>query len=125
MAKVGLFVKDLNGTYCRLTLDNGEHILVNHDTSGFTAWLVIERLRLLGFSAERIFACDLEADEGKTALEFLTRDAAPGSVAASPLGAFVKYLKTCQSVAEVKVRCSALMAIHPSIHRPVDLSGGL
>jgi hypothetical protein len=29
-------------------------------------------------------------------------------VEATPLGAFVEYLKTCPSVAEVKTRCAAL-----------------
>ena|SRR5882672_677393 len=115
MAKVGLFVTVPNaGTYCRMTLDNGEKILINHDTRGFNAWLTIERSRLLGFSFERIFACNLDSDEAKTALSFLTRDTQPQFLDTSPLGAFVRYLKPCQSVEDIKARCAALMAIHRS-----------
>jgi len=36
MAKVGCSVVDPKaGAYCQITLDSGEKILVNHDTSGF------------------------------------------------------------------------------------------
>jgi hypothetical protein len=115
VTKVGLFVTLPNaGVYCRMTLDNGEKILINHDTRGFSAWLTIERSRLLGFSSERIFACNLESDEGRKALSFLTRDTQPQFLDTSPLGAFVRYLKTCHSVDEIKARCTALMAIHGS-----------
>jgi hypothetical protein len=112
MAKIGPVVTDPKaGAYCRITLDNGEKIIVNHEKSGR---LIIERLKLFGFSSERIFGCDLENAEGRTALRFLTRDVQPEGLDTSPLGAFVRYLKTCQSVEEIKARCSALMAIHRS-----------
>ena len=113
MAKVGRWVTDPKaGGYCRITLDSGEKIVVNHDKGGFKGGSVrVERLKLLGFSSDNIFACDLDSQEGKTALGFLTRDAQAQSLDATPLGAFVKYLRSCQSVAEVKARCTALMAI--------------
>lgn len=113
MGKVGRWVTDPKaGAYCTITLDSGEKIIVNHEKGGFKGgWLRIERLKLLGFSSDRIFACNLDSDDGKTALSFLTRDAQEKSLDATPLGAFVKYLQTCQSVDEVKARCASLMAI--------------
>jgi len=88
MAKVGRWVTDPNaGGYCRITLDSGEKIVVNHDTGGFKGGAVtIERLRLLGFRSDHIFACDLNSQEGKTALSLLTRDAQAQSLDATPLG---------------------------------------
>ena len=110
MAKVGRFVVDPKaGAYCQITLDSGEKIVVNHDKGGFKGGhLTIEVPKFLGLSSERIFSCDLDAGEGRAALTQLTRDARQGSVEATPLGAFVEYLKTCPSVAEVKTRCAAL-----------------
>lgn len=99
MAKVGRWITDPKaGAYCRITLDSGEKIIVNHDKGGFKGgWLTIERLKLLGFSSDRIFACDLDSQEGKNALSFLTCEATEQRPDATPLGAFVKYLKSCQS----------------------------
>ncbi len=113
MGKVGQFVTDPKaGGYCKITLDSGEKIIVNHDKGGFKGgWLTIEVPKLMGFSSDRIFACNLDSEEGKTALGFLTRDAQERSLDATPLGAFVKYLKNSAAVAEVKARCTALMAI--------------
>lgn len=112
MARIGQFVSDPKaGAYCRMTLDSGEKIVVNHDKGGFKGgWLTIERLKLLGFSSDRLFALHLDGEEGRTALGFLTRDAPARSLDATPLGAFVRYLKPCQSVDEVKAHCAALMA---------------
>ena len=112
MARVGQWVTDPKaGAYCRITLDNGEKIVVNHSKGGFKGgWLTIERLKLLGFSSERIFACNLDSEEGKAALSILTRDAQERSIDATPLGAFVKLLRDCPSVADVTARCQSLMA---------------
>jgi len=112
MAKVGRFVTDPKaGAYCQITLDSGEKIMVNHGAGGFKGgWLTIEVLKFMGFSSERIFACDLDSPEGRAALTHLTRDAGKGSVEATPLGAFVEHLRVCGSVAEVKTRCAALMS---------------
>jgi hypothetical protein len=112
MAKVGRWVTDPKaGAYCKITLDSGEKILVNHDKGGFQGGLLtIERIKLLGLSSDRIFACNLDSHEGKAALTFLTRDAQERSIDATPLGAFVKYLKNCRSIDEVKSRCASLMA---------------
>jgi hypothetical protein len=116
MTKVGRFVTDPKaGAYCQMTLDNRDKVVVNHDKGGFKGgWLIIERLKLFGLSSERLFACDMDSEEGKTALSFLTRAAPPHSLEATPLGAFINYLKTCRSVDEVKARRSALMALHRS-----------
>lgn len=110
MVKVGRFVVDPRaGAYCQITLDSGEKIVVNHDKGGFKGGhLTIEVSKFLGLSSDRIFSCDLDADLGRAVLTELTREARQGSVEATPLGAFVEYVKTCRSVAEVKTRCAAL-----------------
>jgi hypothetical protein len=112
MAKVGRFVTDPRASaYCQITLDSGEKIIVNHDKGGFKGGsLTIELSRLMGFSSERIFACNLDSPEGKAALGRLTLDARPDTVEATPLGAFVEYVKDCGSAAEVKRRCAALLS---------------
>lgn len=114
MTKVGRWVTDPKaGAYCKLTFDNGEKILINHDKGGFKGgWIIIDRVTYFGFGSERVFACNLDGEEGKTALAFLTADAEPRSLDATPLGAFVKLLKSATSVAEVTARCKSLMAIH-------------
>jgi hypothetical protein len=111
MAKVGRWVTDPKaGAYCTITLDSGEKIVVNHDKGGFKGGrLTIERPKLLGFSSDRVFECDLDSEQGQRALRSLTRDAQAESVDATPLGAFVNYLKSCPSVAAVKSRCGELM----------------
>jgi len=111
MAKVGRFVIDPKvGAYCRITLDSGEKILVNHDKAASRAGrLTIEVTKFLGFSSDRIFACDLDGPAGKAALAQLTRSAPEGSVGATPLGALVELVKTCASVKDVKQRCAVLM----------------
>jgi hypothetical protein len=113
MGKVGRWITDPKaGAYCTITLDSGEKIVVNHDKGGFKGGrLTIERLKLFGFSSDRIFDCDLDSQQGRSALSFLIRDAQEKSVDATPLGAFVKYLKSCQSVGEVEARCRSLMAV--------------
>jgi hypothetical protein len=95
MGKVGRFVMDPRaGAYCQIVLDSGEKIIVNHDQGGFRGgWLTIEVSKFMGFSSDRIFACALDSPEGKAALTELTRDAREGSVEATPLGAFVQYVK--------------------------------
>jgi hypothetical protein len=111
MPRVGRFVTDPRaGAYCRITLDSGEKIVVNHDKGGFKGGaLTIEAVKLMGLSSDRLFACDLDRPEGQAALADLTRDAPPGSVQATPLAAFVAHVKDAGSVAEVKARCRALM----------------
>jgi len=110
MPKIGPFVTDPNaGAYCQIRLDSGEKIIVNHDKGGFKGGrLTIEVSRLMGFSSERIFACNLDGQDGAAALSRLTGGAQGAD--ATPLGAFVKYVKDCGSVAEVKTRCAALLA---------------
>ena len=112
MAKVGRFVSDPKaGAYCQITLDSGEKIIVNHDKGGFKGGrLTIEVSKFMGFSSDRIFACDLDSAEGQAALARMAREARPGSVEATPLGACVEHIKGCASVADVKTRCAALMS---------------
>jgi hypothetical protein len=107
MSKVGHFIRDPKaGSYCQITLDSGEKVIVNHDT-----WrLTIELSKLFGFSSERLFGCDLDSPEGRAALAKLTRDAHPDTADATPLGAFVKYVKDCGTAAYVKARCEALVS---------------
>ncbi|HXH82202.1 MAG TPA: hypothetical protein VNN07_04650 [Candidatus Tectomicrobia bacterium] len=112
MAKVGQFVSDPKvGAYCRITLDNGEKILVNHDKGGFGGGrLTIESSKLMGLRSEQVFTCNLDAPDGRSALATLTHGAQPGSVQATPLGAFVDYVKDCRSIAEVRQKCEALLS---------------
>jgi hypothetical protein len=112
MAKVGPFISDPKaGAYCQITLDSGEKVIVNYDKGGFKGGRVtIELSKFMGFSSERIFTCDLDSPQGKAALAQLTRGAREGSVEATPLGAVVECVKHCRSVADVKVRCTALLA---------------
>jgi len=107
MARVGRFIRDPQaGSYCQITLDSGEKIIVNHDK-----WrLTIELSKLFGFSSDTIFGCDLDSPEGRAALAKLTRTAHPESADATPLGALVKYVKDCGTAADVKARCAALMS---------------
>ena len=107
MAKVGPFVRDQKaGPYCQITLDNGEKIIVNHARSNLT----IEQSKMFGFSSDVIFRCDLDSPAGQAALARLTREARPDSADATPLGAFVKFVKDCGSAADVKARCSNLVS---------------
>ena len=112
MARVGQFVMDPKaGGYCHVTLDSGEKLLVNHDQGGFKGGSVtISLVKLWGFSSETLYQCNLEGAEGKTILAELTRNAPPGGAAATPLGAFVNYVKECKSVDDVRVKCAALAA---------------
>jgi hypothetical protein len=111
MGKVGRFVVDPKaGAYCQITLDSGQKIIVNHDKGGFKGGhITIELAKLMGLSSERIFTCDLDGADGKAALTRLTRDAPKDSVGATPLGAFVEYVKDARSVDEVKTKCAALL----------------
>jgi hypothetical protein len=116
MTKVERWITDPEkGASCKLIFDNGEKIRIKHDKGWFKGgWLTIDRVTFFGFNSDRVFACNLDSEEGKTALSYLTRDVEPRSLDATPLGAFVKYLKSSGSVDEVKARCRSLMAIHRS-----------
>ena len=111
MGNVGRFVVDPKaGAYCQITLDSGQKIIVNHDKGGFKGGhLTIELSKMMGLSSERIFSCDLDGAEGKAALSRLTRDVPKDSAGATPLGAFVEYIKDARSVDEVKAKCASLV----------------
>jgi len=111
MAKVGQVVTIPTGSYCKITLDSGEKIIVNHEPGGrgtsAGARLTVDRLKLMGFSAETVVNIALDAPEGKAVLAELTKAetlGAPGSL----LHAFVTYVQACASVAEVVARCRQL-----------------
>ena len=110
MPRVGRFVTDPRaGAYCQITLDSGEKIVVNHEKGGFKGGrLAIESVKFLGLGSDRIFSCDLDSPAGQAALARLTREAKPGGIEATPLGAFVDYVKYSTSVADLKTRCAAL-----------------
>lgn len=110
MSKVGRFVIDPRaGAYCQITLDSGEKVVVNHEKGGFKGGLLtIEASKFMGLSSDRIFACDLDSPEGQHVLARLTRGAESGSLAATPLGATVAFVKDAATLAELKTRCAAL-----------------
>jgi hypothetical protein len=102
MAKVGRFVTDHAGMFCQIKLDSRERILVGHVGRGFSdGSITIEVLKFLRFTADSIFACDLESPQGKAVLTRLT----------TALGSFVAHLRTCKSVADVKAKCAAWESI--------------
>jgi hypothetical protein len=113
MGKVGRWVTDPKaGAYCKIALGGGETIIVKHEKGGFNGgWLTIERVKFMGLSSDRVFARNLDSEEGKTALRFLTRDATERSLDATPLGAFVKYVQSSQTVEEIEARCRSLRVI--------------
>jgi hypothetical protein len=112
MPKVGRFVTDPRaGAYCQITLDSGEKVIVNHDKGGFKGgWLTIEVSKLMGLRSDRIFACNLDSPAGHDVFTWLTRGAAPGSLAATPLGAMVEFVREAGTLGELKTRCAALMS---------------
>jgi hypothetical protein len=114
MGKVGAFVTDPKaGAYCQVTLDNGEKILVNHDQGGFKGGtLTIEKVKWMGLSSDRLVSYSLESPEARAAMARLTQGVAPDSTWATPLGAFVNYVKDCKSVDDVRAKCAAIMAGH-------------
>jgi hypothetical protein len=112
MTSIGPFIVDPKaGAYCRITLDSGEKILVNHDKGGFKGGrLTIEATKWLGLSADKVFECDLDSPGGKATLAHLTGASATASATSTPLGAFVDYIKDCRSVADIKTKCGALVS---------------
>ena len=112
MSKVGRFVTDPRaGAYCQITLDSGERIVVNHNRGGFQGGNVaVEISKFMGLSSERLAVCDLDSSEGRAALGRLTRGVVPGSVEATPLAAFVGYLKDSTSRADLEARWATLMS---------------
>jgi len=83
MAKVGQGVTIPAGSYCNMTRDSGERIVVNHEPGGrgasTGARLTIDRLKLRGFSSEAVVQIALDTAEGKAALAELTKEGTPGT----------------------------------------------
>lgn len=112
MPKVGPVIVDPRaGARCRVTLDGGEKIVVRQRKGGLDGGLLtIEVSKLMGFTADRIFACNLDSPAGRSVLAWLTRGAEPGSFAATPLGAAVAFVKDVGTLAELRRRSAALMS---------------
>jgi len=111
MGKVGRFVSDpKEGAYCQIALDSGEKVLVNHDKGGFKGGtLTIAQTKWMGLAGNTFFTCNLDTPVAKAAIARLTKGVDPQSAHATPLGAFVEYVKDCTDVAAVKAKCAALM----------------
>ena len=124
MAKVGRFIRDPKaGSYCQMTLESGEKIIVSHDK-----WrLTIELSKLFGFSSDTIFAWDLDSPEGRAALATLTRKRAPGKRGRNPAR---RVRELCQRVQhrggrEGSVRVANLAAMTRRPHgRAHEAEGG-
>jgi hypothetical protein len=112
MPKVGRFVTDPRaGAYCQITLDGGEKLVVNHEKGGFKGGLLtIEVKKFMGFASDRIFSCDIDTPAGQSVLAWLTRGAEPSSLAATPLGAAVEFVKEAGTLPQLMTRCAALMS---------------
>jgi hypothetical protein len=113
MAKIGTFVVDPKaGSYCHITLDSGERIVVSHDQGGFKGGtLTVLETRWWGFATgETLLTCNLDGPEGRAAMARLTEGVDPKSARATPLGAFVYTLAECKSLGDVRARCTALLA---------------
>ena len=116
MGKVGRFVTDPKaGAYCQVTLDSGEKVLVSHDKGGFAGSSVtIQEVRWWGLaSGETLLRCDLEREDGWRILARLIQGAPPTSARATPLGAFVEYVKDARSLSDMKAKCAALVSSGP------------
>lgn len=111
MAKVGRFVTDPRaGSYCYVTLDTGEKLLVSHEKSGQKGRLTVALVKLWGLNSEFLFAASLDSPVGQDIVARLTASATAGSADATPLGALVRYLKDADSLASARARCAALGA---------------
>jgi hypothetical protein len=113
MAKVGHMVVDPKaGAYCRVTLDSGEKLLVNHDRGDRTGGtLTVVEVKWLGLgSGETLFSAQLDTPEGRAAFERLTRPASAGGADRPPLSALLDSVVACPSIAELRARCQAAAA---------------
>lgn len=116
MAKVGRVVTDPTAaSYCRVTLDSGERIVVRHDMRrGADGLLTIEEVRWWGLvTGAIVFACDVESAEGRRLWTRLVEGAPPGSARATALGALVEYVKRCRPLSQVKAACEGLVSPEP------------
>jgi hypothetical protein len=111
MTKIGRFITDPKaGSYCYITLDSGEKILVSHEKGPAGQSVAIHELKWWGFaSGNTLFGANLESLEGQRILARLVEGAPPGSARATPLGALVEYVKDSRSLPELKALCAALV----------------
>jgi hypothetical protein len=110
MAMVGpLVVEPDVGSYCWITLDSGEQILISHDTENTrTGCIAIEVPNAFAFGSEPIFSCDLDSPGGRAAMAKATYRVRSSRAARTPLAVFVEYMKDAGSVAVVKFKCDVL-----------------
>jgi hypothetical protein len=105
MAKIGPFVTIPTGAYCNITLDSGEKIVVNYEEGGHgreaSPRLTVDRIKMMGFSSERVFELDLATATGAATLAALTEAGTSGSA----LRRFVAHVQECRSVAELVAHC--------------------
>ena len=79
MAKLGRLVTDPRaGSYCYVTVDAGEKLLVSHEKSGQKGRLTIALVKLWGLSSELLFAASIDSPDGQDILAHLTVGAARG-----------------------------------------------
>jgi len=112
MAKIGTFVVDPRaGSYCNITLDSGDRLIISHDQGGFKGGtLTVLETRWWGFATgETLLTCNLDSAEGKATMARLTQGVDPKSARATPLGAFVYTLAECKSLADARARCTAVL----------------
>lgn len=111
MAIVGpLIIEPDASSYCWITLDSGEQILISHDTEDAKkGCITVEAPNGFAATLEPLFACDLDGRDGRTVLAELTYGVRARKVVGTPLAVFVEYFKDCGSVAVVKSKCDALL----------------
>jgi hypothetical protein len=113
MGKVGRFVTDPKaGSYCQITLDSGDKIIVGHDKGAYKGGTVtVSQVKWWGLgTGETLGTLDLDSPAGKAVLARLTQGAAPESARSTPLGAVVEYVKDCKSLDDVRSRWAQLGA---------------
>jgi hypothetical protein len=113
MGKIGHMVVDPKaGAYCRVTLDSGDKLLVNHDRGDRTSGtLTVQEVKWWGLgSGETLFACRLDSAEGRAAFERLVGAALAGEARQAPLPALLASVASARSITELRARCQAATA---------------
>jgi hypothetical protein len=89
--------------------------MVSQDRTGFAVGIVtIQEIRLSGLAPGAVlFRFDLEEETGQRLLARLVQGAPPIRCRANALAVFVQYLKHCQSLDEVRMKCAAPELSHP------------
>lgn len=117
--RIGHIVTIPTGSYCEITLDSNERILITHEEANAVrgARLTVELLRYFGFSTKVVFQVYLDTAEGGAMLARLGADTSPGALG-SLLRRLVESVKDCRRAADVVTRCQRLGAAAPG--RPAE-----